>query len=138
TCTEVFVELRQPPAVYSEGPPPPNHLRFRISPDVAIALGAMAKKPGEEMAGTPVELTVSRHATAAEMEAYERLLGDAMRGDATQFAREDYVEEAWRIVGPVLGDATPVHPYEPHTWGPPQADRLTAAVGGWHDPVAET
>jgi glucose-6-phosphate 1-dehydrogenase len=138
TCTEVFVELRRPPAVYSEAPPPPNHLRFRISPDVVIALGAMAKKPGEEMTGMPVELTASHHPTAAEMEAYERLLGDAMRGDATQFAREDYVEEAWRIVGPVLDNATPVHPYEPHTWGPPQSDRLTASVGGWQNPVAET
>jgi glucose-6-phosphate 1-dehydrogenase len=135
TCTEVFVLLRQPPAVYSNVPPPPNHLRFRISPEVQIALGAMSKKPGEQMAGEPVELVATHHPTAAEMEAYERLLGDAMRGDATQFAREDSVEQAWRIVGPVLGNATAVHEYEPNTWGPAEADRLAPPGCGWHDPV---
>ena len=68
------------------------------------------------------------------MDAYERLLGDAMKGDATLFAREDYVEEAWRIVEPVLGNATPVYEYEPGTWGPPEAAEI-APPGGWRDPV---
>jgi glucose-6-phosphate 1-dehydrogenase len=138
TCTEVFVQLRPPPAIYSAQPPPPNYLRFRLSPDVAIALGALAKTPGEEMVGTPVELMASYHPTGAEMEPYERLLGDAMKGDSTQFAREDYVEQAWRIVDPVLGNATPVYEYEPHTWGPPQADPIAAADGGWHNPTVAT
>ncbi len=118
TCTEVFVRLRQPPAVYSPTSPPPNYLRFRISPDVEIALGVMVKVHGEEMAGTETELLAYYHSTKDEMDAYERLLGDAMKGDATLFAREDYVEEAWRIVDPVLQADTPVYDYEPKTWGP--------------------
>jgi glucose-6-phosphate 1-dehydrogenase len=134
TCTEAAVRLRRPPAVYSDAPPPPNYLRFRVGPTVAIALGAMAKLPGEDMAGERVELLATHIADGYEMDAYERLLGDAMKGDATHFAREDTVEEAWRIVGPVLGDATPVHEYEPGTWGPAEAARITPP-GGWRDPV---
>jgi glucose-6-phosphate 1-dehydrogenase len=135
TCTEVFVRLRRPPAVYSASPPPPNHFRFRLSPDVTIALGAMAKTPGEAMAGEPIELEATHHPSAHEMEAYERLLGEALNGDATQFAREDYVEQAWRIVEPILGNATPVLQYEPHTWGPPQADRILVGGDHWHNPA---
>jgi glucose-6-phosphate 1-dehydrogenase len=138
TCTEVFVQLRPPPALYSPTPPPPNHLRFRLSPDVAIALGTMVKTPGEAMVGEPVELMASYHPGEEEMSPYERLLGEAMRGDATQFAREDYVEQAWRIVDPILGKATPIHEYEPGTWGPPQAEQLAAADGGWHNPTVTT
>ena len=133
TCTEVFVKLRRPPDLYTQADMPPNYYRFRISPDVAIALGARVTSPGEALVGRPVELLATHHPTAAEMDAYERLLGDAMKGDPTQFAREDYVEEAWRIVGPVLGSATPVHEYEPGTWGQKEADRLIAA-DGWHNP----
>jgi glucose-6-phosphate 1-dehydrogenase len=133
TCTEVIVRLRKPPEVFAGPPPRPNYLRFRIGPDVEIALGAMVMAPGEEMVGLPVELLLSRHHSGSEMDAYERLLGDAMRGDATLFAREDYVEQAWRIVGPVLGSATPVYEYEPHTWGPKEADRI-APPGGWLNP----
>jgi glucose-6-phosphate 1-dehydrogenase len=138
TGTEVLVQLRRPPAVYAATPPPPNYFRFRLGPDMAIALGTLAKAPGEDMAGTPVELLASHHATADEMDAYERLLGDALKGDATHFAREDYVEQAWRIVDPVLGTAVPVSPYEPHTWGPRQAEQLLAADGGWHNPIIAT
>jgi len=136
TCTEVFVNYRRPPPVYASAPTP-NHARFRVSPDVAIALGALAKSPGERMAGTPVELVASRHPNAEEMDAYERLLGDAMRGDATQFAREDYVEQAWRIVDPILGTATPISEYQPGTWGPPQAEQLIAGHGKWHEPIVD-
>jgi glucose-6-phosphate 1-dehydrogenase len=135
TCTEVCVRLRRPPAVYAATPPPPNHLRFRLSPDVTIALGAMAKTPGEAMVGEPIELVATHQPSGHEMEAYERLLGEALNGDATQFAREDYVEQAWRIVEPVLGNATPVHEYEPQTWGPPQSDRILAPGDHWHNPV---
>jgi glucose-6-phosphate 1-dehydrogenase len=136
TCTEVMVHFRQPPAVYGAAPPPPNHLRFRISPDVAIGLGVMVKAPGEGMAGNPAELRVCRADDAGGMGPYERLLGEAMAGDATDFAREDYVEAAWRVVEPVLGDATPVYEYEPGTWGPPETDSGLTPPGGWHDPTS--
>jgi glucose-6-phosphate 1-dehydrogenase len=137
TCTEVYVRLRRPPPIYTKVPPPPNYFRFRVSPNVEIAVGALAKAPGEEMVGEPAELLAVHHSSPEEMEAYERLLGEAMKGDRTQFAREDYVEEAWRIVEPVLGDVTPVHPYEPGTWGPAEADKI-APPGGWHNPVVKT
>ena len=104
---------------------------------MVIALGTMVKSPGEEMKGQPAELVASRRPGGEGMDAYERLLGEAMRGDTTDFAREDYVEEAWRIVGPVLGDVTPVYEYEPGTWGPKEADRIVADVGGWHNPCEE-
>jgi glucose-6-phosphate 1-dehydrogenase len=131
TATEVFVRLRRPPTLFAAIEP--NYYRFRISPDVVIALGAMVKSPGEEMVGKQTELVAIEQATAEEMEAYERLLGDAMRGDRTAFAREDYVEQAWRIVEPILRNVVPVHEYEPGTWGPPEADRLVGP-GGWHNP----
>jgi glucose-6-phosphate 1-dehydrogenase len=134
TCTEVLVQLRRPPAVYSPTPPPPNYLRFRISPDVEIALGVMVKVPGEEMAGTETELLAFRRPSKDEMDAYERLLGDALKGDATQFAREDYVEEAWRIVDPVLKAGTPVFQYEPKSWGPREVEKVSP-VGGWQNPI---
>jgi glucose-6-phosphate 1-dehydrogenase len=136
TCTEVFVQFRRPPAVYSPTPPPPNYLRFEISPDVAIGLGVMVKVPGEEMAGAEVELLACHHPDKNEMDAYERLLGDALMGDATLFAREDSVEEAWRIVDPVLNSAGPVYEYEPNTWGPPQVDQRISPPEGWHNPTA--
>ncbi len=136
TCTEVFVQLRQPPGVYSATPPPPNYLRFRISPEVEIALGVMVKLPGEEIAGRRVELLAYQHPTSDEMDAYERLLGDAMKGDATLFARQDYVEEAWRIVDPVLNGDTPVYEYEPNTWGPLDVEHPISPVGRWHNPSA--
>jgi glucose-6-phosphate 1-dehydrogenase len=137
TCTEVFVELRAPPGVYI-GSPQPNHLRFRLNPQVSIALGAMVKSPGEEMRGQAVELMVSHQPGGEEMDAYERLLGDAMRGDATLFAREDSVESAWRIVDPVLGPAVRVETYEPNTWGPAGAPATVAPPGGWHNPDVES
>jgi glucose-6-phosphate 1-dehydrogenase len=136
TCTEVFAELRLPPqVVFSEiEPPQSNYVRFRLSPNIVLALGARAKKPGEELVGESVEL-VAREQPHDEIKPYERLLGDAMRGDSSLFAREDAVEEAWRIVGPVLDNVTPVHLYESNTWGPPEANRMVAYVGGWHNPA---
>jgi glucose-6-phosphate 1-dehydrogenase len=134
TGTEVVVRFRQPPAIYTPAAPPANYLRFRISPDVAIALGTMVLRPGEGVTGMPAELLATYHPAGDEMDAYERLLGDAMQGDATQFAREDYLEEAWRIVGPILGTATPVFEYAPGTWGPTEAERL-APHGGWLAPA---
>jgi glucose-6-phosphate 1-dehydrogenase len=135
TCTEVLVKLRQPPAVYTPTSPPANWLRFRISPDMEIALGVMVKLSGEEMAGEETELQALYHPGKAEVEAYERLLGDAIKGDATQFAREDYVEEAWRIFDPLLAANTPVFEYQPKTWGPPEVEKRVLPPGGWHNPV---
>jgi glucose-6-phosphate 1-dehydrogenase len=133
TCTEVLVELRRPPAIY-QPPPPPNYYRFRLTPDLAIAVGARAKVPGEAMVGEPIEMVVSHYPGGDEMTEYERLLGDAMRGDAALFAREDAVEAEWRIVDPILGNVTPVYEYEPGKWGPGEADKMIADFGGWHSP----
>jgi glucose-6-phosphate 1-dehydrogenase len=138
TVTEVFVELDRPPqALFADaGSSPANSFRFRLSPHVVLSLGARAKRPGEGMVGEDVEL-VACHERGDEMAPYERLLRDAMRGDQMLFAREDAVERAWRVVDPVLGDGTAVAPYAPGTWGPAEADRLTASTGGWHQPVEE-
>jgi glucose-6-phosphate 1-dehydrogenase len=137
TCTEVLVELRNPPQVVFTEPTPSmgNYVRFRLSPQVAIAVGARAKRPGEGMAGKPIELSVVQQPGGDEMDAYERLLGDAMAGDATLFARQDSVEAAWRIVDPVINRASDMWEYEPGSWGPPQAERLVCDVGGWNTPT---
>jgi len=136
TATEVFVELKVPPqVVFSEATPSlGNYLRFRLSPQVAIALGARAKRPGEGMAGQPVELSVVEQPVETQLGDYERLLGDAMNGDATLFARQDVVEAAWAIVDPLIKDPGQMFEYEPGSWGPPQADRLVADIGGWNTP----
>ena len=134
STTEVLVTLKRPP-LRRVGPEETNHLRFRLSPEVIIALGARIKKAGEQMVSEPTELKVMHQTDAEEMDAYERLLGDAMAGDATLFSRQDGVEAAWAIVDPILGGQTPVHQYQPGTWGPPDAARLTADVGGWHAPT---
>jgi len=136
TANEILVELKTPPqAVFGEiEPPQSNYYRFRLSPDVLISLGARAKVPGEAMWGEGVELIVRTH-PADEMPPYERLLGDAMRGDPALFVREDSVEAAWSVVDPVLGNVTPVYEYAPNTWGPPEADRIVEGDGGWHNPV---
>jgi glucose-6-phosphate 1-dehydrogenase len=133
STTEVMVTLKRPP-LRRVGPEETNHLRFRLSPEVIIALGARVKKSGEHMVSEPTELKVVHQEDGDEMDPYERLLGDAMEGDATLFSRQDGVEAAWSIVDPILGDTTPVHEYQKGTWGPPDAVRLTADVGGWHEP----
>jgi glucose-6-phosphate 1-dehydrogenase len=99
-------------------------------------MGMMVMAPGEKLVGQSAEMIASQHPNAEEMDAYERVLGDAMAGDATLFAREDYVEEAWRIVDPVLKKGTPVYQYEPKSWGPKEVERV-APPGGWHDPVVQ-
>jgi glucose-6-phosphate 1-dehydrogenase len=134
TATEVHVRFRRPPTLFPSAGAPPNCIRFRISPDVLISLDTMVKAPGESFTGQPVELIAVRQPDVAQMDAYERLLGDAIKGNATEFAREDYVEEAWRIVDPVLKNPPPVFEYEPHTWGP-DTSWLIGGDGPWHDPV---
>jgi len=133
TTTEVMVTLQRPPIVHMS-PRETNYFRFRLSPDVIIAIGARVKSLGEQMLSEPGELKVVHQPSTDEMDAYERLLGDAMAGDAMLFARQDGVEAAWEVVQPILDNATPVHEYEPGTWGPPVAATLTAEVGGWHNP----
>jgi glucose-6-phosphate 1-dehydrogenase len=135
TCTEVLVHLQQPPTMYHGDALQPNACRFRISPDVTLAFGVNVLAPAEET-GQFVELLASHHPGADDMDAYERVLGDAMVGDATLFAREDYIEEAWRIVDPVLKTDTPVYDYEPGSWGPGEVDQRVSPVGGWHNPRA--
>jgi len=137
TCTELMIRLRRPPDIFGGGSIQPNHFRFRISPDVTIAHGMMVKSPEGELSGEPVELVALEHQSANEMDAYERVLGDAMAGDATLFAREDYVEEAWRIVDPVLRAGTPVYEYEPGAWGPAEAHQKIEPADGWNDPVVK-
>jgi glucose-6-phosphate 1-dehydrogenase len=134
TATEVLVKLRQPPAIFSGLPPPANYFRFRVTPDFVIAVGALVKRAGERIDGKQVELVIAEDGDPEELGAYEELLLDALRGNSARFARQDYVEEAWRIVDPVLGDVAPVHEYEPGTWGPPEASALIAADGRWSDP----
>jgi len=135
TCTEVIVRFRQPPAIYSVDPPPANYLRFRISPDVVIAMSTQVLESDHEMTGQTVELRAADDCNAGGMEAYERLLHDAMVGDATLFSREDAVEQAWRIVEPVLKNPTPVIEYAPGTWGPKEAEGVLHPGVKWHDPV---
>jgi glucose-6-phosphate 1-dehydrogenase len=140
TATEVFVELKNPPqVVFREAPASvANHVRFRLSPQVTIAIGARTKRPGEGMTGVPVELVVTEQGAqgmAGRMDAYERLIGDAMAGDSTLFARQDLVETAWAIVDPLLREPCPMYEYEPGSWGPSEADRLVTGVGGWNTPL---
>jgi glucose-6-phosphate 1-dehydrogenase len=113
----------------------PNYCRMRISPDITIAIGANIIAPGQETVSESAEMVGSRHPRADEMDAYERVLGDAMVGDPTLFAREDNVEEAWRIVDPVLNAGTPVYEYEPGTWGPKEVDQNVTPPGGWQNPT---
>lgn len=136
TCTEIVCRLRKPPTIIPADVLHSNYLRFRISPDVCIAMGMTVMAPGEKMVGQLAEMMASEQPSAEDMEAYERVLGDAMAGDATLFAREDYVEEAWRIVDPLLKEGTPVYPYEPKSWGPNEVELVTPP-GGWHNPVIE-
>lgn len=135
TCTEMVVRLRQPPTMYQGFDLKSNYVRLRISPDITIALGLNIMAPLTESAGELTEILGVTHPPAAEMDAYERVLSDAMAGDATLFAREDYVEEAWRIVDPALKAGTPVYEYEPNTWGPAQIAEKVTPPDGWQNPV---
>ena len=132
TATEVLVKLRRPPV--GKAIPGSNYLRFRLSPDLSLSLGARIKRPGPGLDSMPVELSAVNQARCGELEPYERLLTDAMHGDAMLFVREDAVEAAWSIVEPILRGVSPVHVYEPGEWGPVEAARLAADIGGWHSP----
>jgi glucose-6-phosphate 1-dehydrogenase len=133
TATEVNVDLKRPP-LSTLSPDESNYFRFRLGPKISISLGARVKKPGTEFGSMATELVAVRDAGRDEVNAYERLLTDAMKGDPTLFVREDAVEASWKIVDGILDSAVPVHPYEPGTWGPAEADRLVADLEGWHNP----
>src|SRR5512143_307904 len=135
TCTEILLRLRRPPTAYPAAGLAPNYLRFRVSPDTTLAFGMMAPKTSDEMEGQPFEAMVNRHPQPDEVDAYERVLTEAMAGDATLFARQDYVEEAWRIVDPVLKQRTPVYEYEPNSWGPMEVERKVVPPDGWNNPA---
>jgi glucose-6-phosphate 1-dehydrogenase len=136
TCTEVVVRLRLPPTMYEGYDLKANYVRLRISPDITIAMGGNAVAAQSETESVSAEMLASRHPGSQEMDAYERVLGDAMAGDPTLFAREDNVEEAWRIVDPVIKAGTPVYEYEPGTWGPKEVEQQgVTPPGGWQDPV---
>jgi glucose-6-phosphate 1-dehydrogenase len=135
TCTEVIARLREAPRIFPHCAAIPNYLRFRINPDIAIALSTTVMDEDDREVGEPVELLASRRPGANEMDAYERVLGDAMNGDRTFFARQDYVEEAWRIVDPVLKKSTPVYEYDVGSWGPRELDGNVTPPGGWQNPT---
>jgi glucose-6-phosphate 1-dehydrogenase len=137
TCTEVIARFRRPPTIYEGLDLRPNHLRLRISPEIVIALGMMVLASGEGTVGQPVEMELQRYPTADHMGAYERLLTDVLEGDSTLFARQDYVEEAWKIVDPVLKADTKPYEYEMHSWGPVETDKHVLPAGGWHTPLPE-
>jgi glucose-6-phosphate 1-dehydrogenase len=136
SAVEVLVELRHPPGVAfgERRPRHGNHVRFRLSPQLEIAIGARAKQPGDAMVGAPLELSVVEAEAPGRMDAYERLIGDAIEGEQALFARQDLVEAAWAIVDPVLTPADVVHPYEPGGWGPEAANTLAQDIGGWRIP----
>ena len=139
TVTEVLVELKPPPlSIFGEAESADaDYFRFRLTPDMSISLGARAKVPGEAMIGEAVELYAS-HQSETARPPYQRLIGDAIRGDPSLFAREDWVEAAWRIVDGVLDRTTPPHAYEPGTWGPPEAANVLRPGDRWHEPVEKS
>ncbi|HYK35678.1 glucose-6-phosphate dehydrogenase [Alloacidobacterium sp.] len=132
TATEVMVTLKRPPLVKVRATN--NYFRFRLGPDVSLAAGLQVKKPGVRATLMPIELTAVDHAQGDEVDPYERLLTDAMRGDSALFVREDAVELSWMVVQHILGNVTPAYEYEPGSWGPVEADALAADIGGWHNP----
>jgi glucose-6-phosphate 1-dehydrogenase len=139
TATQVVVTLKKPPLpLFDPGEVMPNnYFRLRLSPEMVIGAGALVKRSGEEMRGEPVEL-IARHHTQSDKSPYERLIGDAVRGDTSLFTQDECVEAAWKVVDPVLHDSLPVVPYDAGTWGPAEAGRVIGAGERWHDPTPET
>jgi glucose-6-phosphate 1-dehydrogenase len=141
TATEVLVLFKRPPRETFEElvPQTSGHVRMRISPDVSIAMGVRVKLPGERMIGEDVEMILTEHAPTMQPP-YQRLLGDAVRGIGELFARDDIVDAQWRVVEPILDNATPVYPYQSGTWGPQEAEALIGADGPWRapQPASET
>ena len=140
TATEAVVEFNAPPRLLfsppGSRPPHPNHLRFRLGKDDGVMLHLQTKAPGDELSSRPVDLEVSfDQVFGHRQEAYQRLLEDAMEGDARRFGRADALDEQWRIFEDVVEHPPPVATYRTGTWGPSEAEALAAAVGGWHEPL---
>lgn len=135
TCTEITVRLRQPLTMYRNFELQSNHCRIWLSPDISFGIAMNNIAIRDESQSRAIEMVCGRHPQADEVDAYERVSGDAMAGDATLFAREDYAEEARRIVDPVLQAGTPVYEYQPNSWGPAEVERNVTPPGGWHIPV---
>jgi glucose-6-phosphate 1-dehydrogenase len=133
TATEVLATFCEPPTFLRGKAPGRNYMRFRISPDMEIAIGTIVMRDKESLEGQSVEMLANRRPCPEEMEAYERVLGDAMSGDSSHFAREDYVEEAWRIVDPIVKNPPPIWEYDLNSWGP--QDESVSPPGGWHNPT---
>jgi glucose-6-phosphate 1-dehydrogenase len=133
TATEVLATFREPPTFLRGQAPRRNYMRFRISPEMEIGMGTIVMRDRESLEGQAVEMLASRRPCPEEMEAYERVLGDAMSGDSSHFARQDYVEEAWRIVDSILTSPSPIQNYDRNTWGP--EDESICPPGGWHNPT---
>lgn len=135
TCTEALARFKESPTVFQSAAPGPNYLRFRFSPGMTIAVGTTIMGLSETMEGEAVEMIANDEPFSKEMTAYERVLEDAMVGDASHFAREDYIEEAWRIVDPILKSPTPPYEYDSQTWGPRQVQQILEPPDGWHNPA---
>jgi glucose-6-phosphate 1-dehydrogenase len=133
TLNEAYVTLKRPPFIPFDEKR--NFVRFRLGPEISVTIGAQAKRPGKRTGIMPVELHALREEGGDELEAYARLLGDAMEGDHILFVRDDIVDGQWAVVEPILDNVTPVYEYAPGTWGPSEADRLVADLGGWRNPV---
>jgi glucose-6-phosphate 1-dehydrogenase len=134
SATEVFVTLKEPPLRRVQDGA--NYLRFRVGPDLSLSIGARIKRPGPKLESMATELSAVKMDLSGELDAYERLLTDAMHGDQLLFVRQDAVEAAWAIVDPILGlETTPLHEYAVGTWGPAEADAMAADIGGWHNPL---
>ncbi|NBZ96847.1 MAG: glucose-6-phosphate dehydrogenase, partial [Proteobacteria bacterium] len=135
SATEVRVQFHRPPQVVfpDEQAPMHNYVRFLFSPRIEIGISMQVKIDGERMVGEPMELKVVDQ-QPDEMTPYERLIGDAIQGDQALFARQDVVEEGWRIVEKIIGNSVPVHPYKPGTWGPEAVNDVLLPSGGWHAP----
>jgi len=135
TGTQIVARLRKPPMIFSDEPNRQNYIRFQVSPDVKIAIGALEKSFGAGFIGHPTELVAATVPTPNDTLPYEELIEDAMMGNQRRFARQDYVEESWRLLDPILNAKLPVRIYEPGSWGPPEADALHGKYGGWSNPA---
>ncbi|MCA9265287.1 MAG: glucose-6-phosphate dehydrogenase [Planctomycetales bacterium] len=134
TCTEIVVRLQPTPSMYKRFNLSSNYFRFRLDPEILVASGMNVIAPNTDTAAESIEMVAVQHLGGEDMRAYERVLTDALHGDATLFARQDYVEEAWRIVDPVIAGGSPVFAYESQSWGPKEVERITPP-GGWVNPT---